>query len=98
MPASVINATVNGLNATGGNTAGLELQVSGTTAVTIDSSGNCVLANSLPVTSGGTAPTNGSGTTYWQATWAGPVDPRWTNLDQARISYNTGIRSNLNFK
>lgn len=54
MPASVINATVNGLNATGGNTAGLELQVSGTTAVTINSSGDWVLANALPVASGGT--------------------------------------------
>lgn len=60
MPASVINATVNGLNATGGNTAGLELQVSGNTAVTIDSSGNWLLTNPLPVSSGGTGSNTGT--------------------------------------
>jgi len=36
-------------------------------------------------------------TVYYQPTWAGPIDPRWTNLEQARISYNTGIRNNLLF-
>lgn len=60
MPASVINATVNGLNATGGNTAGLELQVSGTPAVTIDSSGNWLLTNPLPISSGGTGSATGA--------------------------------------
>ena len=64
-----------------------------TATLTAVSSGNI----NTPVTSGGQAPSNGSGTTFWQATWPGPVDPRWTNLEQARISYNTGIRSNLNF-
>jgi hypothetical protein len=29
------------------------------------------------------------------ATWAGPIDPRWTNIEQARINYNTRIRKNL---
>lgn len=28
-------------------------------------------------------------------TWAGPVDPRFTNLEQARTSYALGIRSKL---
>jgi hypothetical protein len=54
MTASVINATVNGINATGGNTAELELQVGGTTAITVNSAGYWVLANPLPVASGGT--------------------------------------------
>jgi hypothetical protein len=36
-------------------------------------------------------------TVSYLATWAGPVDPRWTNVEQARISYNTGIRNNLIF-
>jgi hypothetical protein len=54
MTASVINATVNGINATGGNTAELELQVGGTTAITVNSAGYWVLANALPVASGGT--------------------------------------------
>jgi hypothetical protein len=34
---------------------------------------------------------------YYQPTWAGPIDPRWTNLEQARMAYNLGIRSNLIF-
>jgi hypothetical protein len=54
MTASVINATVNGINATGGNTAELELQVGGTTAITVNSAGYWILANALPVASGGT--------------------------------------------
>ncbi len=54
MTASVINATVNGINATGGNTAELELQVGGTTAITVNSAGYWVLANALPAASGGT--------------------------------------------
>ena len=36
-------------------------------------------------------------TVYYQPSWSGPIDPRWTNLEQARISYNTGIRNNLLF-
>lgn len=60
MPASVINATVNGINATGGNTAELELQVGGTTAITVNSAGYWVLANPLPVASGGTGSNTGA--------------------------------------
>lgn len=37
----------------------------------------------------------GNGTVYYQPTWAGPVDPRWTNMQNARIAYNTGIRAKL---
>jgi hypothetical protein len=39
MTSSVINATINGINATGGNVAELELQVGGTTAITVNSAG-----------------------------------------------------------
>ena len=60
MTASVINATVNGINATGGNTAELELQVGGTTAITVISAGYWVLANPLPVASGGTGSNTGA--------------------------------------
>jgi hypothetical protein len=60
MTASVINATVNGINATGGNTAELELQVGGTTAITVNSAGYWVLANPLPVASGGTGSNTGA--------------------------------------
>lgn len=61
-----------------------------------------LLLSSYPVTGGGFniqttgAPVQGS-TMYVQPTWAGPIDPRWTNIEQARISYNTGIRNNLIF-
>jgi hypothetical protein len=34
-------------------------------------------------------------TVSYVATWAGPIDPRWTNIEQAFLSYNTGIRNNL---
>ena len=61
MTASVINATVNGINATGGNTAELELQVGGTTAITVNSAGYWVLDNALPAASGGTG-INSAGT------------------------------------
>jgi hypothetical protein len=60
MPASVINATINGINATGGNVAELELQVGGTTAITVNSAGYWVLANALPVASGGTGSNTGA--------------------------------------
>jgi len=78
MTASVINATVNGINATGGNTAELELQVGGTTAITVNSAGYWVLANPLPVVSGGT----GSGT----ATFSGA---NITSLNASAISSGT---------
>jgi hypothetical protein len=78
MTASVINATVNGINATGGNTAELELQVGGTTAITINSAGYWVLANALPVASGGT----GSNT----ATFSGA---NITSLNASSISSGT---------
>lgn len=43
-----------------------------------------------------TAPGHGNtATTYYQPTWAGPVDPRWTNMQNAKLAYNTGIRANL---
>lgn len=32
---------------------------------------------------------------YYLPTWSGPVDPRWTNIQNARLAYNTGIRSKL---
>jgi hypothetical protein len=60
MPASVINATINGANATGGNVAELELQVGGTTAITVNSAGYSILANPLPVASGGTGSNTGA--------------------------------------
>jgi hypothetical protein len=60
MPASVINATINGINATGGNVAELELQVGGTTAITVNSAGYWVLANPLPIASGGTGSNTGA--------------------------------------
>ena len=34
-------------------------------------------------------------TVSYVATWNGPIDPRWTNIEQARISYGTGIRNNI---
>lgn len=43
------------------------------------------------------APTLAGAALMYTPTWAGPIDPRWTNLDQARISYNLGIRNNLIF-
>jgi hypothetical protein len=60
MPASVINATINGINATGGNVAELELQVGGTTAITVNSAGYSILSNPLPVASGGTGSNTGA--------------------------------------
>jgi hypothetical protein len=60
MPASVINATINGANATGGNVAELELQVGGTTAITVNSAGYSILANPLPIASGGTGSNTGA--------------------------------------
>jgi hypothetical protein len=60
MPASVINATINGINATGGNTAELALQVGGTTAITVNSAGYSILSNPLPVASGGTGSNTGA--------------------------------------
>lgn len=44
----------------------------------------------------GLAPYQNPSTSYFLQTWAGPVDPRWTNIEQARISYNQ-IRNNLSF-
>ncbi len=78
MTASVINATINGINATGGNVAELELQVGGTTAITVNSAGYWVLANALPVASGGT----GSNT----ATFSGA---NITSLNASNISSGT---------
>jgi hypothetical protein len=60
MTSSVINATVNGINATGGNTAELALQVGGTAAITVNSAGYSILANPLPVESGGTGSNTGA--------------------------------------
>ena len=54
MANSIINADTDGLKQTGGDTAELELQVNGTTAITINSAGYWILANALPVASGGT--------------------------------------------
>jgi hypothetical protein len=78
MPASVINATINGINATGGNVAELELQVGGTTAITVNSAGYWVLTQALPVASGGT----GSNT----ATFSGA---NITSLNASNISSGT---------
>jgi hypothetical protein len=60
MASSIINATVDGLQSTGGNTAELELQVGGTTAITVNSAGYWVLTNPLPVASGGTGSNTGA--------------------------------------
>lgn len=43
------------------------------------------------------APLNNPSTNYFLQTWAGPVDPRWTNIEIARTNYNTGVRSHLSF-
>ena len=53
MANSIINATTNGLSATGGNTAVLELQAGGVTALSVNSSG-FVFITPLSVDSGGT--------------------------------------------
>lgn len=46
----------------------------------------------------GTTPgTQSPYTSYWLPVWPGPIDPRWTNLEQARMAYEIGIRSKLNF-
>jgi predicted metal-dependent TIM-barrel fold hydrolase len=54
MTATVINATVNGYEVTGGNTAELVLQVGGQTAITINSNAAWVLSEPLTVDAGGT--------------------------------------------
>jgi len=78
MAKSIINADTDGLKQTGGDTAELELQVNGTTAITINSAGYWVLANALPVASGGT----GSNT----ATFSGA---NITSLNASSISSGT---------
>jgi hypothetical protein len=56
-------------------------------------------ANSYPAW--GTVPTTGPplvpANNYFQPTWAGPIDPRWTNVENARLAYNSGIRNQLKF-
>ena len=78
MAKSIINADTDGLKQTGGDTAELELQVNGTTAITINSAGYWVLTNALPVASGGT----GSNT----ATFSGA---NITSLNASSISSGT---------
>ena len=43
------------------------------------------------------APGPGASTQYVMPVWSGPIDPRWTNIEQARIAYNLAIRSNISF-
>jgi len=45
----------------------------------------------------GNNPPTGSINQSYLPVWSGPVDPRWTNIELARTSYNTGIRTNLIF-
>jgi hypothetical protein len=78
MAKSIINADTDGLKQTGGDTAELELQVNGTTAITINSAGYWVLANALPITSGGTGSTT--------ATFSGE---NITSLNASNISSGT---------
>ena len=75
MTATVINATVNGYEVTGGNTAELVLQVGGQPAITINSNASWELANPLPISGGGT----GSNT----ATFSGA---NITNLNASNVS------------
>lgn len=53
-------------------------------------------SNWLQAGSTNTAPysVGSSSVGYFQPTWAGPIDPRYTNIEMARIAYN-GLRSNL---
>lgn len=43
------------------------------------------------------APINNPTTGFFLQTWSWPVDPRWTNIDQARLTYNQWTRSHLSF-
>lgn len=67
--------------------------------VTVDSASSAIGPYSIS-NIGTNYPTNvapGINTTvYYMATWNGPIDPRWTNVEQARITYNTNIRNKLN--
>lgn len=54
MANSIINATTDGLQSTGGDAESLVIQTGGNTAITVNSTQAVVLANALPVASGGT--------------------------------------------
>lgn len=54
MANSIINATTDGLQSTGGDAETLVIQTGGNTAITVNSTQAVVLANALPVASGGT--------------------------------------------
>jgi hypothetical protein len=89
MASSIINATINGINATGGNTAELELQVGGTTAITVNSAGYWVLANALPAVSGGTGinsvGTSGNVLTSNGTAWESVAPPASNNASALTI-------------
>jgi hypothetical protein len=43
------------------------------------------------------APVSAPNAVYWQPVWIGPVDQRFQIIDAARLTYQQGIRNNLNF-
>lgn len=43
------------------------------------------------------SPRTNLNTNYVIPVWSGPIDPRWTNIEQARIAYNAAIRSHITF-
>ena len=57
---STINAATTGIISTADNSGALNIQTSGTTAITISSAQAVTLANALPTGSGGTGTTTGS--------------------------------------
>ena len=68
--------------------------------ITVDNgyiSGNAAIAPSGFNIPRADAPAPGTYTQYVMPVWSGPIDPRWTNIEQARIAYNLAIRSNISF-
>ena len=61
MAKTIINADTEGVKITGGDTNELELQTNGTAAITINATQQWVLANPLPVVSGGTGSNTAAG-------------------------------------
>jgi hypothetical protein len=106
MTATVINATVNGYEVTGGNTAELVLQVGGQTAITIDANAEWVLGNVLPAESGGTglnsAGTSGNVLTSNGTAWVSQAIPPSDNASNITkgilaVSYGGTGSNSLSF-
>ena len=69
--------------------------IAGTTlgaSVTGLSSGAGVATTNYPTAA---APQNYASTSYWLPVWAGPIDQRYIQKDQARNTYAEGVRRNL---